>query len=98
MQAITNIAWNKESKARYEKHHGGGMQFTNLNTLFGAALLSGKPIISNTPAQDMRAGGTPPGHSPLTAFLGVPIFSGGNLRCSALLTVPMDTTKKYLNS
>ncbi|RYG04305.1 MAG: PAS domain S-box protein, partial [Chitinophagaceae bacterium] len=35
--------------------------------------------ISNTPAQDMRAGGTPPGHPPLTAFLGIPIFSGTNL-------------------
>ncbi|RYZ86120.1 MAG: PAS domain S-box protein, partial [Moraxellaceae bacterium] len=44
-------------------------------TLFGAALTTGKPIISNNPASDMRAGGTPKGHPPLTAFLGIPIFN-----------------------
>ena len=39
------------------------------------ALTTGKPIISNAPATDMRASGTPKGHPTLTAFLGIPIFN-----------------------
>lgn len=75
MIAMTNIAWDKASKASYANYKTHGMKFTNLNTLFGAALTTGKPIISNSPATDMRAGGTPKGHPPITAFVGIPIFN-----------------------
>ena len=77
MFALSNIAWDKKSRAAYTEHLHHGMKFRNLNTLFGAALITGRPIISNTPAQDMRAAGTPNGHPPLSAFLGIPIYSGG---------------------
>lgn len=75
MIAMTNIAWDKASKATYANYKTRGMKFTNLNTLFGAALTTGKPIISNSPASDMRAGGTPAGHPTITAFVGIPIFN-----------------------
>lgn len=75
MIAMTNIAWDKDSKAAYANYKTHGMKFTNLNTLFGAALTTGKPIISNSPATDMRAGGTPKGHPNITAFVGIPIFN-----------------------
>lgn len=75
MMAITNISWDKNSTAAYMAYKTQGMKFTNLNTLFGVVLTSGKPIISNNPASDMRAGGTPKGHPPLTAFMGIPIFN-----------------------
>jgi two-component system, LuxR family, sensor kinase FixL len=77
MLAITNIAWDKHSRAAYAdyKMHGRGLKFTNLDTLFGVAIVSGKPIISNNPATDMRAGGVPAGHPPLTSFIGIPIFN-----------------------
>ena len=75
MIAMTNIAWDKESKAAYANYKTQGLTFTNLNTLFGAALTTGKPIISNSPATDMRAGGTPKGHPTITAFIGIPIFN-----------------------
>ncbi|GGY63135.1 hypothetical protein GCM10011613_03460 [Cellvibrio zantedeschiae] len=77
MIAMTNIAWDKASRAAYNNYKTQGMKFSNLNTLFGAALTSGKPIISNNPASDMRAGGTPKGHPPITAFVGIPIFNNG---------------------
>jgi PAS domain S-box-containing protein len=51
------------------------MKFTNANTLFGAAFTTGKPIICNAPATDMRASGTPKGHPTLTSFIGIPIFN-----------------------
>ena len=77
MLAITNIAWDKHSRAAYSdyKTRGKGLKFTNLDTLYGVALTTGKTVISNNPAGDMRAGGVPTGHPPLTSFIGIPIFN-----------------------
>ena len=77
--AITNISWNDEMKAFYEKHKAKGLEFRNLKTLFGAALVTGEAVISNSPATDPRRGGLPPGHPPMNSFLGVPIKQGGEM-------------------
>jgi PAS domain S-box-containing protein len=77
--AITNIAWNDEMQAFYEKHEAKGLEFRNLNTLFGAALVSEETVISNSPETDPRRGGLPPGHPPMNSFLGVPIKQGGEM-------------------
>ena len=76
MLAITNIAWDKNSRARYARIKTGGMEFSSLNSLYGSALITGRPIISNSPSSDMRAAGTPVGHVPLTSFVGIPIYNG----------------------
>ncbi len=78
-QAITNIAWNDEMRAFFDQHHAQGLEFRNLQTLFGAALTTGQTVISNSPATDPRRGGLPPGHPPMNAFLGVPIRHGGKM-------------------
>lgn len=77
--AITNIAWNDDTRAFYQANAPQGMEFLNLKTLFGAALTSGKPVIANDPYRDPRRGGLPPGHPALNAFLGIPIHHGGEL-------------------
>ena len=77
--AITNIAWNDDTRAFYEANAPQGMAFTNLKTLFGAALSSGQPVIANNPYHDPRRGGLPEGHPALNAFLGVPVFHGGEM-------------------
>jgi PAS domain S-box-containing protein len=74
--SITNIAWNEESQKFYEDNYQVGMEFNNMNTLFGAVITTGKPVIANSPATDPRRGGTPDGHPPLNSFLGLPLFSG----------------------
>ncbi len=74
--AITNIAWNKETRHFYEQNIRQGMEFYNLDTLFGSVVTSGKPVIANDPPNDPCAGGIPEGHPPLNAFLGLPIYSG----------------------
>lgn len=74
--AITNIAWNDEMRAFYEKHKAAGLEFRNLKTLFGVALITGETVISNDPSTDPRRGGLPPGHPPMNSFLGVPIKQG----------------------
>lgn len=77
--AITNISWNEEMSAFYEKHKAKGLEFRNLKTLFGAALVTGETVISLSPATDPRRGGLPPGHPPMNSFLGVPIKQGGEM-------------------
>ena len=77
--AITNISWNDEMRAFFDKHHAQGLEFRNLQTLFGVALTTGQTVIANTPATDPRRGGLPPGHPPMNSFLGVPIRHGGEM-------------------
>lgn len=74
IHAITNIAWNEESRALYAKHAAEGLEFRNLDTLFGMALRTGKPVISNDVPHDPRSGGVPAGHPELQRFLGIPLY------------------------
>lgn len=74
--AITNIAWNEETRALASE---GELEFHNLKTLFGTVLTTGKPVIANDPANDPRAGGLPPGHPAMHSFMGLPIFSNDKM-------------------
>ena len=75
MHAITDIAWNEETKALMAQQ-APTLEFRNLQTLFGQVMTTGRPVISNDPQHDPRAGGLPPGHPPMHAFLGLPIYRG----------------------
>lgn len=74
--ALTDIAWNAQTRAFYDQEAKQGVEFRDLDNLFGYAILHGEPVISNQPAADPRARGLPQGHPPLTSFLGVPFFHG----------------------
>jgi len=77
---MTNIAWDAASRAHVERERINGIEFRNLKTLFGAALVSGEPVIANDAPNDARSGGgLPRGHSPLRSFLGVPLHYGGEM-------------------
>jgi signal transduction histidine kinase len=75
--AITNIAWNDDTRRFYEDNAPNGLEFYNLKSLFGAVLSTEEPVIANTPATDPRRCGIPEGHPSLDAFLGAPFFHGG---------------------
>jgi PAS domain S-box-containing protein len=77
--AITDIAWDDETRAFYDAHAPGEMEFRNLKTLFGEVMTSGEPVFANDPATDPRRGGLPKGHPPLDAFLGVPLWKGATM-------------------
>jgi PAS domain S-box-containing protein len=77
--AITDIAWNAETRLFYDTHVEQGMEFHNLNTLFGRAVLTREPVIANEAPSDPRRGGLPAGHPALNAFLGLPIFLEGRM-------------------
>ncbi len=78
-QALTDIAWNEETRALYHLHREKGLEFHKLDTLFGAVLKSGRPVIANDPPLDPRSGGLPAGHPPLASFLGLPVCRGHEL-------------------
>jgi PAS domain S-box-containing protein len=77
--ALTNIAWNEETRNLYESSRASGFTFRNLQTLFGAAMTSGEPVIANDPASDPRRGGLPKGHPAMHCFLGIPLFYGSEM-------------------
>lgn len=73
--AITNIAWNSETHKFYADNAPNGLEFRNLESLFGWTLKTGQALISNDPGNDERRGGLPQGHPALNRYLGVPIYS-----------------------
>jgi PAS domain S-box-containing protein len=77
--ALTNIAWNDETRRFYDDNVEQGLEFRNLDTLFGRVMVTGEAVIANTAGTDPRRGGLPHGHPPLLAFLGLPIYSGRHL-------------------
>ncbi|MCC7403859.1 MAG: PAS domain-containing protein [Bdellovibrionales bacterium] len=78
--AITDISWNDEVKRRFDVMSAGtGFEFTNLQTLYGHVLTENQVVIANDPSHDPRSGGLPPGHPPLTAYLGIPVRFGDTL-------------------
>ncbi|MBD3267573.1 PAS domain S-box protein, partial [bacterium] len=77
--SISNIAWNKETLDFYEDNMPNGLEFHNMNTLFGWVITHKATMISNNPSADFRAGGLPGGHPPLRAFLGIPFFGGDKM-------------------
>jgi PAS domain S-box-containing protein len=74
--ALTDISWNEQSRRLLQETKQRGMEFRNLKTLFGSALVTGDVIIANDAARDPRSGGLPPGHPPIHCFLGLPIYDG----------------------
>ena len=77
--AISNIAWNKETRDLYQQWEENGLEFTNMETLFGYVISSGEMLISNSPTTDPHAGGLPKGHPELNCFLGIPVYYGKSL-------------------
>ena len=77
--ALTNISWDEDTRKFYEENAPQGLEFTNLDNLLGKVILDGKPVISNDPRHDPHAKGLPPGHPPLNAYLGLPVYLGTRL-------------------
>lgn len=77
--AMTDISWSDTTRAMFAEYGPRGMEFHNLDTLFGRVVTGPEAIISNDPRHDPRTAGRPEGHPPLDSFLGVPIMKGGEV-------------------
>ena len=72
--AVTDISWNSQTRELYEQYIRTGIDFHNLETLFGWVIRTGHLIIANDAAQHPDRGGIPAGHPPLKRFLGIPLY------------------------
>lgn len=72
--STTNIAWSPESEVLYPVTNNRTKKVKNLKTLFGDVISSGEMVIANTPVIDTHKDGLLPGHPPLNAFLGLPLY------------------------
>lgn len=79
LRALTNIAWNDETRALYESNQANGLEFHNHNNLLGSVMTTGKPVIANSPTSDSRSGGVPEGHPTLNSYLGLPFYHNGHV-------------------
>ncbi len=77
--AISNIAWDAETRAFYDSRAPSGFRFEKMHGLYAAPYLSRAPVIANDPATDPRRCGLPPGHPALEAFLGLPLKRGAEV-------------------
>ena len=75
----TNIAWDEATRQFYADNIEKGLEFRQLDNLFGAVVLTGQPVISNDPLNDPRAKGLPPGHPELRSFMGIPVSHADRL-------------------
>jgi GAF domain-containing protein len=57
----------------------GYLDFHNMANLAGRAMTHNETVLSNSPADDPRAAGRPPGHPPLDCFLGTPFRKDGEV-------------------
>jgi PAS domain S-box-containing protein len=74
--SLTDISWSAETKDFFLKNAPAGIEFRDLNTLYGEVIKTGETLITNTPADHPSKGGLPPGHPELRVFMGVPIYYG----------------------
>ena len=81
--AISNISWNDTTRKFYEENAPTGLDFYNMESLFGHVITHEEVVIANDPATDSRAGGLPEGHPSLDAYLGLPFITDGKIVGSA---------------
>lgn len=77
--AITDIAWDDATRRLYDANVETGLEFRNLDNLFGEVLKTGQAVLANSPDTDPRSSGRPEGHPQLKSFLGIPFQSGDEL-------------------
>ncbi len=77
--AITDIAWDSATRRLFDANVETGLEFRNLDNLFGEVLKTGQVVLANSPDTDPRSGGRPSGHPELKSFLGIPFRSGDEL-------------------
>jgi PAS domain S-box-containing protein len=75
MHAVSNMAWDDETRARFQLHELDAIAFPELDSLISATLAAGDVQLAN----DIATGLAPRGFPPLKNFLGVPVYHGNEL-------------------
>jgi len=79
IHAITDLAWNTQSRRLMAQLSSGDMRLTNPGSLLGRVFAHGDTVITDDLASHPLRGGFPPGHPPIHNYLGVPIVHDGRV-------------------
>jgi PAS domain S-box-containing protein len=79
IHALAGIAEHPHAPATQSSPQATDLVFHDPDNLFGWAMRTGDVVLSNDPVNDPRSKGLPPGHPPLSAFLGMPFRDGEEL-------------------
>lgn len=71
--AISNIAWDEETRLWYASSAKGGMEFRNIDNLRGEPLRTGKVLIANDPKRHPASTGVPCGHLAMDNLMILPL-------------------------
>lgn len=74
--AVTDLSWSEATRAERQCMGATGMDFHDIDSLFGTALAAGEVVMTHDAASDPRRGGLPSGHPDINTFLGLPVFHG----------------------
>lgn len=77
--AISNIAWDDESRALYDRVGERKFEFRNLETLFGPTIERGEVVIENDYGSNSLGSGLPGGHPPLKNMMSLPVHLDNEL-------------------
>jgi PAS domain S-box-containing protein len=77
IQALSDSVWHNVSRDFYARHAPIGLEFYNLDNLFGTVLKTGQPVVIDDIDQLAEYGRLlPEGHPPIHSFLALPIANG----------------------
>ncbi|WP_200979300.1 ATP-binding protein [Echinicola sp. 20G] len=76
---VSEIAWSNEMLKKFGNKYHRGLDFRNLDTLFGECLKTGENVIANEVKKDPRSGGIPMGHIYMNRFMGIPVYKEGEM-------------------
>ncbi|GHB35360.1 sensor histidine kinase [Mongoliitalea lutea] len=96
---LSNLAWDEASAEFFRNNYRAGIDFRNLDTLFGYTLKTGEVVISNNVNADPRAGHTTPkGHPPLERYIGIPVKKAGKfIGMMGFANKPTDYTQEDID-
>lgn len=77
IHAATNQTWDHITKSKYEKRIAEGLEFHDINSIFGILLTSDIPVIVNPPNAINNSTEIPDDFPKITSALGIPIFYDG---------------------
>ncbi|WNG17356.1 ATP-binding protein [Cystobacter fuscus] len=73
-RAVAHVEWTDALREFYRRELSTGLEFSHLQKLFGAVMVSGRPVLDNAPCRE-EFGTRLEGHPPLSSFLGLPFHS-----------------------
>lgn len=78
--ALRDISWNEETRDFYRNQAPMGLEFRNLNTLFGEVIKTERLLITNDALNHPASAGIPEGHPALNSFMGIPLLTNNLMK------------------